>query len=147
MDLLVDTNVLLRAFQLQHPQNAVALTALDRLKGRGDRLYVVPQVLYEFWVVCTRPEGENGLGLTAPLAFRQLERVKRLFVVLPDTPEVYPQWERIVAAHEVLGKQAHDARLVAAMNVYRLTHVLTFNGDHFTRYAEISWIHPQEVAV
>jgi predicted nucleic acid-binding protein len=43
--------------------------------------------------------------------------------------------------HEASGKASHDARLVAAMKVHGITHVLTFNVDDFKRY-EISVLHP-----
>jgi predicted nucleic acid-binding protein len=42
----------------------------------------------------------------------------------------------------VRGKNAHDARLVAAMLVHGLTHVLTFNGKDFARFGEIAVIPP-----
>lgn len=35
----------------------------------------------------------------------------------------------------VVGKQVHDARLVAICHVYGITHVLTFNVQHFARFA------------
>jgi hypothetical protein len=35
----------------------------------------------------------------------------------------------------VSGVQVHDARLVAAMKLNSVTHILTFNATDFTRYA------------
>jgi hypothetical protein len=35
----------------------------------------------------------------------------------------------------VVGKQVHDARLIAVCHVHRVTHPLTFNVTHFTRLA------------
>ena len=40
------------------------------------------------------------------------------------------------------GKQAHDTRLVAAMRVHGLTHLLTFNARNFNRYEEITVVDP-----
>ena len=37
--------------------------------------------------------------------------------------------------YRVSGVQVHDARLVAAMIVHDVTHILTFNTQDFTRYA------------
>jgi hypothetical protein len=54
---------------------------------------------------------------------------------LPDAPSLYPEWRRLVVAYGVSGVQVHDARLVAAMNASRLTHILTFNTVDFARYA------------
>src|SRR5262249_50808305 len=32
-----------------------------------------------------------------------------LFPLLPDSPAIFPEWERLVSTHSVLGKNAHDA--------------------------------------
>ena len=42
------------------------------LRNRGDTLWVVPQALYEFWVVATRPTTVNGLGFTVARAVAEL---------------------------------------------------------------------------
>ena len=51
----------------------------------------------------------------------------------------------IVDQHKVIGRQAHDARLVAAMKVHNVTHLLTFNPDDFKRFSEITVVNPQDV--
>jgi predicted nucleic acid-binding protein len=48
----------------------------------------------------------------------------------------------LVAAHKVVGKKTHDARLVAAMNVHGVSHILTFNTGDFKRFVGIQTIHP-----
>lgn len=63
----------------------------------------------------------------------------------PDSDDVYPEWRRLVVTHAVSGKKAHDARLVAAMTVNGITHILTFNVDDFTRYAGINVLHPAQL--
>ena len=40
----------------------------------------------------------------------------------------------MVGQYLVLGKQAHDASLVATMMVHGVRRLLTFNGDDFKRY-------------
>jgi predicted nucleic acid-binding protein len=49
---------------------------------------------------------------------------------------------RLVVAYGVKGVNVHDARLVAAMLVHGLTHILTFNISDFARYSEITAVHP-----
>jgi hypothetical protein len=46
-----------------------------------------------------------------------------------------------------MGKQAHDTRLVAAMTVHQITHLLTFNTDDFKRFTEITAIDPRSIPV
>jgi predicted nucleic acid-binding protein len=93
----------------------------------------------------TRPLGENGLGMTAAEAASELDRIKGMFLFLPETPAIYPAWEALVIQHQVIGKPAHDARLVAAMRVHGLTSILTFDRTGFSRYSGIEVIHPEQV--
>ena len=144
--MLVDTSVLVRTLQPHHQLAALAKMAVDGLRLENRALYLVPQILVELWVVATRPAGENGLGLSILQAATELARLKRLFALLPDSPLIYPAWERLVTQQQVSGKPAHDARLVAAMQVHGLTAILTFDKTGFTRYAGIEVVHPAEVA-
>ena len=47
--------------------------------------------------------------------------------------------------HEVRGVKVHDAKLVASMNVYGVTHLLTTNGEDFARYS-VGAAHPKDVS-
>lgn len=145
MTVLLDTNILLRIAQPAHAQHQVALAATDHLGHQGILLHVVPQVLYEFWVVATRPEARNGLGMTAPRAEAELARIKAFFTLLLDRRRLFSEWEQLVLTHRVLGKNAHDARLVAAMRTHGLTHLLTFNTADFTRFPGITVVDPASV--
>jgi predicted nucleic acid-binding protein len=62
--------------------------------------------------------------------------LKRLFLLLPEVP-LQDAWERLVTGNRVSGKNAHDARLVAAMVVHGIESILTFNTQDFIRYKEI----------
>src|SRR5262249_1552350 len=112
---------------------------------QGEQFCLVPQNLYEFWVVGTRPVAQNGLGLTAAEAQAELARLKSLFPVLDDTAAILPEWERVVVTHQVIGKNAHDARLVGAMNVHGIRQLLTFNPADFRRYPGITVLSPHDV--
>jgi predicted nucleic acid-binding protein len=146
MNVLIDTNIVGRMAEPGHPQFRLALDATTAVRQRGDTPCVVPQVLYEFWVVATRPTAANGLGLSVPQAVAELAKLKGLFVLLPDNAAIYPEWERLVSLHQVTGKNAHDARLVAAMGVHGLTHLLTFNTADFARFRGLTAMDPASLA-
>ena len=134
--ILLDTNLLTRVTRSHEPQSGVARAAIQTLRGRGEQLMVVPQNLYEFWAVATRaagapPAGANGLGMTPVQAGHWLRFFQRRFTLLPDRPELTRLWQALVEAHGVTGFRAHDVRLVAAMQSYGITRLLTFNGSHF----------------
>ncbi len=144
--MLVDTSTLLRTLQIRHPQYETVALALETLPARGRNLHIVPQNLVELWVVATRPVEQNGLGIKPAAVAIELTRIKNMFDLLPETPAIYPAWESLVIQYRVFGKPAHDARLVAAMNVNGLTAILTFDRTGFSRYAGIEVVHPADAA-
>lgn len=145
MSFAVDTNVLLRSMDDGHVAQPVAQKALFALRERGETLSIFPQNLIEFWAVATRPVINNGLGLSVNQAEGELISLKTLFALLPDTSEIFSEWEKIVIQYRVSGKQAHDARLVAAMHVHNLTNLLTFNTADFKRFSFMTALTPQTV--
>jgi len=142
VDVLADTNVILRRLHRAHPQYRQARDAITRFSKEGNRVFVSSQNLIELWAVSTRPVENNGLGLTPAQADRVVARVENSVFRLPDSDDVYPEWRRLVLTHGVSGKKTHDARLVAAMTANRITHILTFNVEDCARYAGINVLHP-----
>jgi predicted nucleic acid-binding protein len=122
-----------------------ATTAISILLKRGEELYITPQNLIEFWNVCTRPKDKNGLGYSITETREEVAKLKTMFPLLLDTSAIYPEWERLVSTYEVKGVNVHDARLVAAMLIHNLTHILTFNIEDFRRYVEITPVNPGDV--
>ena len=143
MRVLIDTNVLTRSVQPSHSMHAQAVNAVIELKIRGNDLCVCPQNLVEFWAVATRPESANGLGMSTSEAEIELSKIKSLFLLLEDNASIHAAWERIVIKYHVSGKNSHDARLVAAMKTHGLTQVLTFDGNDFKRYSDITVLSPR----
>ncbi len=68
MRILLDTNVLCRLAGRGHALHFVANRAVAKLRTDEHELYLVPQVLYEYWVVVTRPIIDNGMGMTTATA-------------------------------------------------------------------------------
>lgn len=135
MAYLIDTSVLTRLANAADARYAIADRAVMELHRRGEVLHLTPQVLMEFWNVATRPVAVNGLGLSSVDAEAEAAGYEASFSLLPDTPDIYPAWRALVVAVGVIGKQVHDARLVAVCHVHKVTHLLTFNVSHFARMA------------
>ncbi len=147
MNILVDTNILGRLAQPGHAHYQPANDAVDAIRRRGDVPCVIPQVLYEFWVVATRPVAQNGLGMTAAQADRDLTQIESLFTLLDENPNLYADWRRLIVAHQVVGKNAHDARIVATMAHHAISQVLTFNKSDFAKYSGITVLDPVSFAL
>lgn len=88
---------------------------------------------------------DNGFGLTVQEAASELKRLRTLYVVLADPLSLLDEWEALVTSLGVSGKNAHDARLVAAMKTHGISHVLTYNIKDFQRYHGITVHSPQDV--
>ncbi len=112
---LADTNVLLRYADTGANQHSLIMQALETLMLRQDEMVMVPQNIYEFWSVGTRPKDKNGLGWTTAKTRAVTDQLVKRFPLLPDMPSVFTNWLELVTRFDVRGKQVHDARLVAAM--------------------------------
>lgn len=145
MRIVVDTNVLLRSIELGHSHHQSSLSAVDLLRQKEHDLCVVPQILYEFWSVATRPIENNGLGMTPADAHSEVILIQKLFHLLRDERGVYAHWEQLVSSHGVRGKQAHDARIAAAMQRHSVTHLLTFNTTDFARFSFVTAVSPVSI--
>ena len=132
---LADTNILLRLAEQKHPMHAEAKGAINSLVAKGDAVCVISQNIIVFWNVATRPAINNGLGFTTAQAQVEVEKIEKLFQVIPDVAGIFAEWKRLVIAHAVAGKQVHDARLVAICQVYSIMNILIFNIRHFNRFA------------
>lgn len=133
MPYLVDTSVLARLANTADAQYAAALSAVVELHRRGEILHLTPQVLIEFRNVATRPQAQNGLGLSSEEAARIGALFEEAFPNLSESPAIYSTWKTIVERLGVIGKQVHDARLVAVCQSHNITHLITFNVGHFIR--------------
>jgi predicted nucleic acid-binding protein len=145
MNYLVDTNILLRLVQKNSPMHSDTQRAILMLKRQGELLYIIPQNIIEFWAVATRPINSNGLGLSTVQAVQETEKLKKIFILQSDTPTIFAEWESLIVKYQVMGKQVHDARLVAAMITHQITHLLTFNIDDFKRFSAIIVVDPRSV--
>jgi len=132
---LIDTSILARLANSADTFYPVANDAVRELHRRGELLHVTPQNLIEFRQVATRAVALNGLGLSPAEAEAKSALIEATFPLLPETPDIFPLWKTIVEALAVIGKQVHDARLVAVCHAHHVSHLLTFNTAHFARFA------------
>jgi len=142
---LIDTNILLRLAEPTHSMHSAAQTAINVLVANGDELCVFPQNLIELWNVATRPAKYNGLGFTQLQAQAEVQRIEKFFRLILDAPGIYAEWKRLVIAHAVEGKEVHDTRIVAAMNLHQISQLLTFNKGDFKRFTSIVAVSPTEL--
>lgn len=130
----------------EHVDHNVAMSSVRSLRERGYTLAIVPQVVYEFWVVATRPKDVNGLGMAASEAIKELDELLPLFRLLRDARTIFEHWFELVARYAIIGKHAHDARIVAAMLRHQISYVLTFNSQDFSRFSSVQIVNPRDLS-
>ncbi|MGD0292487.1 MAG: PIN domain-containing protein [Terracidiphilus sp.] len=146
MQVLLDSNILLRWLEPDNPDQIVVKAALDRLMLSDAELCYTSQNLGEFWNTMTRPANRNGYGLSPEEADIRAREVEAWFDLLPDSLAVHNEWRRLLVDYRVSGVQVHDARLVAAMRVHGVRRILTFNTKDFARFDDIEAVHPADLS-
>ena len=140
---VTDTNILTKLANKHDPQSVFMLQVIKKMEARGDTLFLLPQNLYEFYTVATRPTtARGGLGMRPSRALDEIVRLRGIFGCQQDTDLILPEWLKLIKDHNVSGLAAHDARIVAAMNVHSITHILTFNSADFLRYTHLTVVNP-----
>lgn len=139
--LLVDTCVLLEASDRARHQHRAARELISRHQG----LVFPAQVAREFLVVATRLPANNGLGLTLLQALESLAGFREHIRLLPEEKPLLSTLLGLLAQSTATGKRIHDAHIVAAAKVHRVSLVLTLNGDDFRDFsAHVACLTPAE---
>jgi predicted nucleic acid-binding protein len=118
MKVLLDSNILLRWLEPDHPDQLIVSAAVSRLMLSNADLCYTSQNLGEFWNVLTRPADRNGYGLSPDAANRRAIAIETRLRLLTDGLAVHQEWRRLLVDYRVSGVQVHDARLVASMHVH-----------------------------
>jgi len=125
----IDTNILVGSIQTFDPAlRNTARRAVKSLHRDGEKLFCFPQNLVEFWNVSTRPANGNGLGFSPEQAGRYVDRFQTFFRLLPETPELFTAWRKLVAQHRVLpGSKSTMLALSQPWVFHQVSKILTFD--------------------
>lgn len=112
----------------------------------GETLCYTPQVIAEFWNLCTRPNtARGGLGLSVESTERKVKLIEKHFRLLPDDIRTFVAWRKLVSDLKIKGVQVHDAHIAASMISHNISHLLTFNESDFRRYSQIIVKTPMQI--
>jgi predicted nucleic acid-binding protein len=136
--ILLDTNILTCTKQAAHPDYTRVTEQLIQYITEEIELVVCPQVLYEFYVVATRPStARGGLGLTSEEAIREIQAFQQTYSFIDDPAELFYNWRDLIVRYGTQGLPAHDTRLVAFMQAHQINQLFTLNPADFNRYSDI----------
>jgi len=71
--------------------------------------------------------------------------IREKFTCLSELADITDLWQQVASRYDVVGKQAHDARIAAFMLAHGVTFILTLNPTDFARYSSITAVTPQKV--
>src|SRR3954451_4658870 len=112
MRYLLDTGILVRALHRADPQHESIRLCLRDLSVRKHSFVAARQNVVEFWNLCTRPaSARGGFNLSVAETTKPSRVLERFTDVLNEPDSTYRHWKSLVARHNVMGKQVHDARL------------------------------------
>jgi predicted nucleic acid-binding protein len=142
----LDTNILIRAADYSSKDYNTAKEVLSKLALSNYIITISPQVIYECWVVLTRPKDANGLGLNSDEAHGFINETLSYYNLIHDDEKLFATWLELVDKYKVIGVKAHDARIVAWMLNNNIETMITFNTKDFKEFP-IKVIHPDDFSV
>ena len=89
----------------------------------------------EYLVVATRPVEANGLGLGLDDALDNVVAFQGRMRLLQETEQTWDRLRALISSYRCLGKQIHDANLVATALASGVTRLVTANSADFTRFS------------
>jgi predicted nucleic acid-binding protein len=143
---LFDSNNFLRLAEKDSPQRQTVLDAVRKLRAAHEIIYYTPQVLAEFWNVCTRPNtARGGLGFSLAQTERKANLIQKHFRLLPDSLATFTQWRQLVSDYQIIGVQVHDAKIAASMITHNIQYLVTFNERDFKRFPMFTVLNPKDI--
>ncbi|HEX8230710.1 MAG TPA: PIN domain-containing protein [Chloroflexia bacterium] len=141
LTLFLDTNVLVYASLAHSPLSLKAQQAIQSHRQVGSDIWISRQIIREFLATLTRPQVFAQQASAASLR-TEVELFTRQYHVAEDNADVTERLLQIVGSVAVGGKQIHDVNIVATMQVYGVTHLLTHNVSDFARFSQFITIIP-----
>lgn len=136
---VVDTNVLLAATDSSRDLHRAAASFLAEDERR---LAITPQILREYLAVATRPVAANGLGMSSADARANADEILAVSTLLTEGSATTVRLLELLADGRAVGKQVHDANVVACALAHGAAAIVTDNTRHFARFASLIPIEP-----
>jgi len=109
----LDTNILLDASDEGRLFHSKALGVFSLLPQSGADLLLATQVIREYVVVATRPEKNNGLGLSMEDATNNIFEFRKQAKVIPESVSSCEKLLRWAVRLQIAGKKLHDLQILA----------------------------------
>ena len=131
---LLVSNVLIAAIDASRPAH---LTARTIIESDPRALAITGQNLREFLATLTRPSASNGYGIAGHRAVADWTEITSTLELLLETPGSQQLLTSLIADGRAVGKQVHDANLVAVAVDHGASTLITANRRHFERFSDL----------
>ncbi len=132
----IDTNILVY-FKLEYSLfHTDAKKQLNTLIDRGAELWISRQVIREYLSCITREENLKPY-LNNETILKEYAELLENFSIADETDIVSNYLLSFFSKFIIVGKQIHDANIVATMLAYNIKHLVTKNSDDFKRFTEM----------
>ena len=140
--ILVDTNVLIYAVNVDSPYHMASKGVLDAaIKGKI-RGVLVPQVLLEFYAVVTDPCRVER-PLSPETAWEQVAAFQQIFLLIDAGPKSLDFLKELAPLAK--GADIFDAYIVAQMMAGGISLICTYNKKNFLKFPGVLAQTPEEI--
>jgi len=139
--IFVDANILIYSFYDKDAYYRLSKDLLNKLLRNNYQFYISRQVIREFLVFVTRYNNENT-KITIMDFMKMAYRFINQFTVVDEFSIITQNLFKLIEKHNLSGKKIHDANIVATMQAYNITKLLTHNVKDFERFNDVIEIVP-----
>jgi len=127
----LDTNILLDASDEGRMFHSKAIGVFSLLPQSGADLLLATQVIREYLVVASRPEKNNGLGLSIEDAANNVFEFRKQAKVIPESVSSCEKLLEWAVRLQIAGKKLHDLQILATACQAGANILLTSNVADF----------------
>lgn len=139
--ILVDTNVLVYAINLDAPQHEASRAFLEAIRSKKLEGVLVIQVLLEFFAIIT-DQKRAAQPLTPESAWQQIDALRSFMPVLGSGDNLIDVLQEIAGSRK--GPDIFDSYLAAQMKALGISVLCTYNKKDFTGYENVIVKSPDE---
>jgi predicted nucleic acid-binding protein len=139
--IFVDTNILVYSSLNLFPLYGRANQRMAELMAQNNEIWLSRQVIREYIVNMTRPGIISG-AITREEVLNNIQIFSAAFKVADETKEVTDNLINLLRQVNVVGSKIYDTNIVATMQAYNITHILTHNVVDFTNYSSFITVLP-----
>jgi predicted nucleic acid-binding protein len=137
----LDTNILIYAKLENSIFHEAVVNKLNEFLVNGFEFWISRQVIREYIASITREESLRDI-LSADLIQKDIFEFQENFKIADEDNAVTEMLLDLYNQQMIIGKQTHDANIVATMRVYKIENLFTNNPDDFKRYVNFIKIIP-----